>query len=233
MSSYVALLSGGLDSTVAAFIAAERGPVGIALVFDYGQHAAKAEIQAAKRIAARLKAECRVIELPFLEKVTRTSLVMNEKVIPQVKMSKLDDRSETEKSAQQVWVPNRNGVFLNIGAAVAEGEGFSEIVVGFNAEEAATFPDNSANFVSRTDSCFELSTMSAPRIFVPTIGMNKTEIVREGLKRDVPFDEVWSCYRGKKRMCARCESCLRLARAYQNNGIWPSLAHRFESLAEA
>jgi len=233
MSSYVALLSGGLDSTVAAFIAAERGPVGIALVFDYGQHAAKSEIQAAKRIAARLKAECRVVELPFLEKVTKTSLVMNDKVIPQVKMSKLDDRSETEKSAQQVWVPNRNGVFLNIAAAVAEGEGFSEILVGFNAEEAATFPDNSANFVARADHFFELSTLSSPKVFVPTIGMNKSEIIREGLKRDVPFAEVWSCYRGKKRMCARCESCLRSIRAYRNNGIWESLRHRFEDLGDA
>ncbi|HKY63262.1 MAG TPA: 7-cyano-7-deazaguanine synthase QueC [bacterium] len=228
-SSFVALLSGGLDSTVAAFAAARRGPVGIAVVCDYGQRAAKAEIDAAKRISKRLKAECRVIKLPFLEQVTKTALVMNDKVIPQVKMSKLDDRTETEKSAQDVWVPNRNGLLLNIAACLAEGEGFSEVVVGFNAEEAATFPDNSANFVDRADRFFELSTLGRIQVFAPTIGLNKTEIVRLGIELDVPFGEVYSCYLGKKRHCGRCESCARSRRAYERAGLWPQLKERFEA----
>lgn len=227
--TFVALLSGGLDSTVAAFAARREGPVGVALVFDYGQRAAKRELEAAKQIAKRLDAKCRVIALPFLEAVTKTALVMNDKVIPQVKMSKLDDRTETEKSAQDVWVPNRNGLFLNIAACVAEGEGFSEIIVGFNAEEAATFADNSANFVERMERCFELSTLSRARIFAPTLGLNKTEIVKLGLSLDVPFGEVYSCYQGQKRQCGRCESCLRSMRAYQNAGLWPTLQDRFGS----
>lgn len=227
--SFVALLSGGLDSTVAAYAARKEGPVGVALVFDYGQRAAKREVEAAKQIAKRLGAKCRVIKLPFLEEVTKTALVMNDKVIPQIKMAKLDDRSEAEKSAQDVWVPNRNGLFLNIAACVAEGEGFSEIVVGFNAEEAATFPDNSANFVDRVERCLELSTLSRPRLFVPTIGLNKTEIVRLGLSLDAPFGEVYSCYRGQKRQCGRCESCLRSMRAYEKAGIWPQMQERFGS----
>ncbi|MFO1462695.1 MAG: 7-cyano-7-deazaguanine synthase QueC [bacterium] len=225
--SYVALLSGGLDSTVAAFAARRQGPVGIALVFDYGQRAAKAEADAAKKIAKRLKAECRLIKLPFLAQVTKTALVMNDQVIPQIKMAKLDDRSETEKSAQDVWVPNRNGLFLNIAACVAEGEGFSEIVVGFNAEEAATFPDNSANFVERSERCFELSTLGKIKICAPTLGLNKTEIVKLGMELDVPYGDVYSCYQGKKRHCGRCESCLRSMRAYQNAGLWPLLKNRF------
>ncbi len=212
---------------MAAFAARKKGAVGVALVFDYGQRAAKAEIDAAKKIAKRLKAECRVVKLPFLAEVTKTALVMNDKVIPQVKMAKLDDRTETEKSAQDVWVPNRNGVFLNIAASVAEGEGFTEIVVGFNSEEAATFPDNSANFVERTERCFELSTLAKVRLFAPTIGLNKTEIVKLGTELDVPFGDVYSCYLGKKQHCGRCESCLRSMRAYQNAGLWPQLKHRF------
>ncbi len=230
MTSSIALLSGGLDSTVAAYLARQRGRVALALVYDYGQHAAKAEISAATKIATRLGAPCRVIELPFLAVVTRTALVMNEKMIPQIKMGQLEERSATEKSAAEVWVPNRNGLFLNVAACIAEGEGLGEIVVGFNSEEAATFPDNSANFVSRAEQFFELSTLSRVKVCAPTIGMNKTEIVKAGLKLDVPFGEVWSCYRGKKKMCGKCVSCLRSIRAYQNAGIWPQLQARFEFL---
>jgi 7-cyano-7-deazaguanine synthase len=227
-SSFIALLSGGLDSTVAAFAALRRGPVVECLVFDYGQHAAKREIEATKKIAKRLKARLRVIDLPFLKEVTRTALVMNEKIIPQIKMAQLDDRSATEKSAQQVWVPNRNGLFLNIAASIAEGLGVGEILVGFNAEEAATFPDNSANFVSRAEQFFELSTLGKIKVFAPTLGLNKTEIVKLGLELDVPFQETWSCYRGSKKMCGRCEPCLRSIRAFQNAGLFTKMKECFE-----
>lgn len=226
--TFVSLLSGGLDSTVASFLAAREGTPAEALVFDYGQRSAKREIEAAKKIAKRLGSDLRVIKLPFLKEVTQTALVMNDKVIPQIKMAKLDDRTETEKSAMEVWVPNRNGLFLNIGAAVAEGLGIGEILVGFNSEEAVTFPDNSANFVSRADNFFALSTMSKVRVKAPTIGLNKTEIVKKGIELDVPFQEIWSCYLGGRKMCGRCESCLRSLRAYQNAGLGELMANRFE-----
>lgn len=227
-TTFVALLSGGLDSTVAAFAAAREGMIANSLVFDYGQRAAKREVEAAKRIAKRLGSDFQSIKLPFLKEVTQTALVMNDQVIPQLKMGKLDDRSEVEKSAAQVWVPNRNGLFLNIAACIAEGLGLSEILVGFNAEEAMTFPDNSANFVGRAEAFFELSTQKGLKVRAPTIGLNKTEIVQRGMELDVPFGEIWSCYHGGRKMCGRCESCLRSIRAYQNAGLWDHLRDRFE-----
>jgi 7-cyano-7-deazaguanine synthase len=229
MPHSIALLSGGLDSTVAAFSAQKEGTVAIALVIDYGQRAAKRELEAAKRVSRQLKARLEILKLPFLEKATKTSLVMNKKIIPQVKMTSLDDRTEAQKSASEVWVPNRNGLFLNIAAAIAEGAGITHLVVGFNAEEAATFPDNSANFVERAERFFEFSTLGKIKILAPTIGLNKTEIVELGKKLGVDFKDTWSCYRGNKKMCGRCESCVRSIRAYQNAGIWQNIKHRFEN----
>lgn len=227
-TSCLTLLSGGLDSSVASFVARQDRVLSLAVVFDYGQHAVSREIRAAKTMARELKVPLKIIRLPFLAEVTRTALVMNEQLIPQIKMTQLDDRSEARKSAAGVWVPNRNGLFLNIAASLAEGEGLSSIVVGFNAEEAATFPDNSANFIDRAERLFEFSTLGKIKIFAPLLGFNKTEIVREGLRRQVPFEEVWSCYLGRRKMCGRCESCLRSMRAYQSAGLWQRLASRFE-----
>lgn len=227
-ASHLVLLSGGLDSVVASFIALQRGPIVGAIVFDYGQRAAEKEIQAATNIARHLEIPLQVIPLPFLKEVTKTALVMHTKVVPQIKMSALDNRSETEKSAMDVWVPNRNGLFLNIAACIAEAKGIEEIVVGFNAEEAMTFPDNSANFVNCANSFFLLSTLSKPKVYAPTIGDNKTEIVKRGLELGIPFEEVWSCYHGMKRMCGTCESCQRSMRAYQRAGIWNRMQEYFE-----
>ncbi len=227
---FIVLLSGGLDSAVSAFVAArDLGPGGLALIFDYGQKAVKREVAAARHLAKFLGLNAEVIALPFLKQVTQTALVMNDKVIPQVKMAKLDDRSESEKSAQAVWVPNRNGLFLNIAACYAEGLGFGKIVVGFNAEEAMTFPDNSANFVSRAESFFQLSTLRGVEIVAPTLGLNKTEIVRLGKQLAVPFERVWSCYHGSKKMCGRCESCMRSRRAYHGADLGEAMAPYFAS----
>jgi 7-cyano-7-deazaguanine synthase len=230
--NFITLLSGGLDSVVSSYAIAREGGSGEAVFFDYGQRSVRRELKAAKVVAGRLHLGFRLIKLPFLEEVTRTALVMNDQVIPQIKPEKLDDRSETEKSAQAVWVPNRNGLFLNVAAAIAEGLGISRLVVGFNAEEAATFPDNSANFVTKAEEFFRLSTLQGLQVVAPTLSMNKTEIVRYGLKLDVPFDVIWSCYRGGRRLCGTCESCLRSIRAYRNAGIWPQMAHRFEGVAK-
>jgi len=125
-------------------------------------------------------------------------------------------------------VPPKKG--NDVAAALAEGLGIGRIVVGFNAEEAATFPDNSANFVNKAEEFFQLSTLTGMKILAPTLGMNKTEIVRYGIKLDVPFDLIWSCYQGRSKLCGRCESCLRSVRAYQNAGVWEKVMDRFEGV---
>ena len=230
--NFITLLSGGLDSVVATYAVAREGGSGEALFLDYGQRAAKREFRAAKAVAVRLGLGFRRIKLRFLAEVTKTALVMNDKVIPQVKMDKLDDRDATEKSAQAVWVPNRNGLFLNVAASIAEGMGLSQIIVGFNAEEAVTFPDNSANFVTKAEEFFRLSTLKGLQVVAPTLAMNKTEIVRYGLKLDVPFDLIWGCYQGGRRLCGTCESCLRSIRAYRRAGVWEAIAHRFQEVPQ-
>ncbi|MCP5468214.1 MAG: 7-cyano-7-deazaguanine synthase QueC [Deltaproteobacteria bacterium] len=225
--TFISLLSGGLDSSIASLIEAQHNQCALALFFDYGQKAVKKEIQSAKKIARLLKAPLKIIKLPFLAEITKTALVMNDQVIPQIKMSKLDERSETEKSAMQVWVPNRNGLFLNIAASFAEGMGVPSIVVGFNAEEAMTFPDNSSNFLARAQAFFQFSTLQGIQVSSPTLGMNKKDIVEKGIELNFPFQDLWSCYQGGRKMCGQCESCLRLIRAYYSNNIHEKFRHCF------
>ncbi len=225
--TFISLVSGGLDSCVASFSATQQGQCALVLFFDYGQKAAKKEFQASKKIAKKLGAPFKSIALPFLAEVTQSALVMNDQVIPQIKMGKLDDRTESEKSAAQVWVPNRNGLFINIAASFAEALGIQSIVVGFNAEEAITFPDNSANFLSRAEAFFQLSTLKGIQVSSPTLGMNKKQIVAKGLELQVPFELIWSCYHGGRKMCGQCESCLRLIRAYHLNDLDKKLQKDF------
>jgi 7-cyano-7-deazaguanine synthase len=211
----IVLLSGGLDSTVSLALFLETGEIDLALTFDYGQRARDQEIIASRLIAKHYNIPHQIVALPFLKEQTHSALVNYSADLPQLEIETLDDiEGEALKSAHQVWVPNRNGLFMNIAAVFAENMGKTvTIITGFNQEEAATFPDNSQEFMIAMNQCFKYSTQNEVRVASPTAALTKTEIVSEGLRLSVPFDKLWSCYEKGEHLCGYCESCLRLKRA--------------------
>ena len=151
--------------------------------------------------------------------ITKTSLVNRSHEIPKIKSSDLDNPVVTAASAQSVWVPNRNGLFINIAACYADQLGAKVILTGFNQEEAATFPDNSEEFAKAITQSLSFSTQVQARVESLTQSMTKEEIVGAALKLDFPFEILWSCYEGGDKMCGVCESCLRSKRAYEKAGV--------------
>jgi 7-cyano-7-deazaguanine synthase len=201
----VAVLSGGLDSTVSLAAAVRKLDVVLALTFDYGQRAAKREREAAAKIAGRYRIPHRVIAIPWLARITRTALVDRAARLPRNEMS--------ARSAKAVWVPNRNGVFLETAAAHAESLGAKRIVTGFNREEAATFPDNSTAYVRALNRALSYSTAKGVEVVSYTGDLDKRGIVRLGRRLGAPIEWVWPCYEGGRAWCGSCESCLRSLRA--------------------
>ncbi|TEB09984.1 7-cyano-7-deazaguanine synthase QueC [Pelotomaculum propionicicum] len=214
----IVLLSGGLDSSVALAQALRETDVALCLTFDYGQKSAAKEKKAAAALAAYYKTNHRVLELNFLKEITTSALVAGESV-PEPGLFDLDDRAKSGASAVMVWVPNRNGLFVNIAASFAEAYQCDIIVAGFNREEAATFPDNSREYVSAANLAMSFSTLRRVRLVSYTQQLDKAEIVKLGLALGLPFQYVWSCYRGGEKMCGRCESCMRLKRAVEAAGL--------------
>lgn len=201
----VAILSGGLDSTVSLAAAARAMHVVLALTFDYGQRAARREREASARIARRFGVPHRVVEIPWLAGLTATALVNRSAALPRRTMSKA--------SAKAVWVPNRNGVFIEVAAAHAESLGATRLITGFNREEAATFPDNSTAYVDAVNRALSFSTANRVRVVSFTGRLDKRGIVRLGRRLGAPLDLIWPCYEGGRRWCGTCESCLRSLRA--------------------
>jgi 7-cyano-7-deazaguanine synthase len=209
----VVLLSAGLDSTVNLVRAVKEHTVLLTLTFDYGQRAATKEIENAKKISDLYKIKNQVIDLPWLKAITKTSLVNREINIPVGDELKIDNKAASAESAKKVWVPNRNGVFLNIAASFAEALDADVIIPGFNAEEAVTFADNSPEFLQATDTALSFSTLKNVKTLCYTQNLNKTEIVKLGRELEAPFDLMWPCYFSGETICGECESCLRFNRA--------------------
>ncbi|MBI3854325.1 MAG: 7-cyano-7-deazaguanine synthase QueC [Planctomycetes bacterium] len=203
----VAILSGGLDSTVSLAAATRKMDVVLALTFDYGQRAAMRERQASARIARHYRIPHRVIAIPWLAGLTATALVNRRAALPRNEMS--------ERSAKAVWVPNRNGVFIEIAAAHAESLGAARLITGFNKEEAVTFPDNSPAYVAAVNRALSYSTANGVRVLSFTGNLEKRAIVNLGRRLDAPLRHIWPCYEGGRAWCGECESCLRSLRALQ------------------
>lgn len=208
----ITVLSGGLDSTVATAYFKEEYDIH-ALTFNYGQRSAKMEIQSAKAICEKLNIEHTVIELPWLKKLGTSSLT-SDNAVPELKFDQLDDKSVCDETARKVWVPGRNIVFTAIATSFAEASSAEKIIVGWDHEEALTFPDNSKEFLNAFNHVLEIGTLDNIKIEAPVIEMDKKEIVKLGIKVDAPLDLSYSCYMGEEVHCGVCESCMRRKRAF-------------------
>lgn len=209
MNRAVILLSGGLDSLVALGYTKEKYGIELALTFDYGQKSVKQEVEASRKICEFYNISHKVIQLDWLKEITHTSLVADDEIPT--------ENFGTSKSAQSVWVPNRNGLFLNIAAAFADSYGFDYILFGANKDEGQTFPDNTELFRAKITDVFKNSTLKHPKVIAPLINCSKDDIVKIAMENSIPLEFVRSCYGSTEKHCGICESCNHLKRALLAN----------------
>ena len=210
MTKSIILLSGGLDSLVALGLKKDELGIEFALTFDYGQKAIKQELYATKKICAFYGIKHKIIKLDWLQSITKTALV-SDKEIP-------SNNFGTQESANQVWVPNRNGLFLNIAACYADSFGYDYIIYGANKDEGNTFPDNTEEFRTEISKVFQTSTLKKTKVLAPLINYSKNDIVKIAMENSVPLEYVRSCYNEGVKHCGHCESCNHLKKALQANG---------------
>jgi 7-cyano-7-deazaguanine synthase len=211
----VALLSGGLDSTVAMTIAHRDYGVGQALCVDYGQRTFGQELSASRAICSALKIPCRSIELNIYHGLNGGRLL-----------------SHGERALGKdldFWVPNRNGLLINVAAVVAEASNLPYIVVGFNIDEGEAFPDNTVEFMEATNRALAFSTLNRVKLISPTATLSKREIVDAGRRVGAPLELVYSCYSGEELHCGVCPSCQRLIKAFSDADCFELIQNKFKT----
>lgn len=217
----VVLLSGGLDSTVAATWAGAEGFTLSALTVDYGQRH-RIELEAAARVAAALGV-ARHIVLPLdLTRFGGSALTDSAIAVP---------KSGVGEGIPVTYVPARNTVFLALALALAEASGAADIVIGVNAVDYSGYPDCRPEFIRAFEAVARLATKAgaeggAFRVLTPLQSLGKAEIVRLGAQLGAPLNLSWSCYDpAGGRPCGACDSCRLRAAGFAEAGLAdPALA---------
>ncbi len=212
----IVLLSGGLDSVFNLYRACEQWPGQVqALSIHYGQRAWPQELNAAQFFAQELQVPLQTLDLTALFANDPSSLTSDDQMVPTDDVD-IESLEASQRTAKPVWVSNRNGVLLNVAACQAEMLGADRIVPGFNAEEAATFPDNSIDYIEKMNACLRLSTSNQVQIHCFSQSMQKSEIAKSLVEKGVAMEEIWSCYFAGEEICGKCESCQRFSRALRS-----------------
>jgi 7-cyano-7-deazaguanine synthase len=212
----VVLLSGGLDSMVAAGIARERGFRLLALTIDYNQRH-RVEIEAAGRIARLLGAE-RHIVLPLDLTGFGGSALTADITVP---------KDGVEEGAIPVtYVPARNTIFLSVALGWAEAAGARALFIGINALDYSGYPDCRPEFVAAFEAMANLATKAGVEgdrftVETPLLHMRKAQIASEAARLGLDAGLSWSCYdpAPEGRHCGLCDSCRLRALAFAEAGL--------------
>ncbi|RMG31377.1 MAG: 7-cyano-7-deazaguanine synthase QueC [Gammaproteobacteria bacterium] len=211
----VVLLSGGLDSATTLAIARAEGFACHALSIDYGQRHA-AELEAARRVAARLGAVQHLVIPLDLSAIGGSALTDPDIPVPETPTSGIPP----------TYVPARNTVFLALALGWAEVLGAHDIFVGVNAVDYSGYPDCRPEYIEAFQRLANLATREGVegegfRIRAPLIGLRKEEIIRRGTALGVDYSLTVSCYQADEagRACGRCDSCRLRAAGFRRAGL--------------
>ena len=219
MKKAVCILSGGMDSSVAAYMAKKEGYKIIALHFNYAQRTEAKELEAFRAIAKSLEAKTYEIDLPFFKQIGASALVDESIAVP----------TEGIKPGIPVtYVPFRNGIFLSIAAAIAEKEGAEAIYIGVVEEDSSGYPDCREEFIQKMQEAINAGTKPETNIEIktPLIHLKKEDIVTVGAKLGVPLELTWSCYQNSEEACGVCDSCRLRLKGFEKAGLEDRIPYR-------
>ncbi len=217
MTQAAVLLSGGLDSAVAAAWAQASGQRVSALSVDYGQRH-RAELLAARRIAVALDiTDHRVVTVDL--RVVGGSALTDAIAVPR-------DRPAIGEDIPVTYVPARNAIFLALLAGLAEVVGASSLVIGANVQDYSGYPDCRPEFLRAFAQALRLGTKVGTsggelKIQAPLLHLSKAGIVRLGVALGVDLSLTLSCYDPPAEAvhCGRCDACHLRRRAFDEAGV--------------
>ncbi|WP_411681676.1 7-cyano-7-deazaguanine synthase QueC [Clostridium thailandense] len=212
MKKAVVLLSGGLDSSTAVYLAKKEGYEVYAISFDYGQRHDK-ELNCAKNIAEKAGVKEHIVVTTNMNAWGGSALTDKNIEVPEGK--------EESKEIPVTYVPARNMIFLSYAASYAEVVGAQDIFIGVSEVDYSGYVDCREEFINAMENAINNGTVCAVeqgrkiKIHAPFLHMTKSQEIKLGKELGVDYGLTWSCYKGEELACGVCDSCMLRLKAFK------------------
>lgn len=197
--SIVTLVSGGIDSTLMSLMAHEEGIVINPLFVDYGQLSSNREWNACEQLHERYG-------LPLVKRMDVSGFG---KIVP----SGITD--PTMRINEDAFLPGRNLLLLLCGAAYAYSVQADGVVIGLLNPEDCLFPDQTLDFLRKTEDMIETAMKKRIAVLAPLIEFTKADILSLATARGL--QDTYSCHAGGNEPCGKCVACIEIANAKERS----------------
>ncbi len=217
-SRALCVISGGMDSALAAKMAKNDGYDIVAVHFNYGQRTENRELDSFKKISKDLDAKItHVVDLDFFKQIGVNALTDDSIDVPITGIN---------PGVPITYVPYRNGIFLSIAAALAQKYSAKAIYIGVVEEDSSGYPDCTKGFIDSINSAINLGLNDNDlEIKTPLIHLSKADIVRKSLQYGVKLEHTWSCYKNEESACGLCDSCRLRLKGFKEAGKKDPIAY--------
>ncbi|MBO5712116.1 MAG: 7-cyano-7-deazaguanine synthase QueC [Acholeplasmatales bacterium] len=224
MERALVLSSGGVDSTTCIGLAIERfGKDNVSTVsVSYGQKHSK-ELDCAQNIADYYELEHYELDLSQIMRYSNCSLLSHS--TEDIDSGTYEEQIEASSNGKvSTYVPFRNGLMLSSVAALAMSiypNDITHVYLGAHADDATAnaYADTSKAFTDAMTLAIDEGTYHQVKVEAPLVEMNKAQVVKEGLRLEVPYSKTWSCYAGEEKPCGKCGTCIDAIEAFKINNI--------------
>ncbi|PKM79588.1 MAG: 7-cyano-7-deazaguanine synthase QueC [Firmicutes bacterium HGW-Firmicutes-13] len=223
MKKAVVLLSGGMDSTTALYIAKSQGYELYALSFFYGQRHYK-ELDCAKASAQKAGVKEHVVVTTNMDAWGGSALTDKNINVP--------DSDTNRNKIPVTYVPARNMIFLSYAASYAEVIGSQDIFIGVSEVDYSGYVDCRQEFIDAMENAINMGTVCAVeegrkiKILAPLVHMSKSDEIKLGIELGVDYGLTWTCYRGEDLACGTCDSCTLRLKAFKEAGYKDPLLYK-------
>lgn len=215
----VVCLSGGMDSTVCATLAA-RDYEAYGLHFSYGQRTEARELASARAVAAAVGMhELLELKIDFFRRIGGSALTDASIAVPDAVEEDAGAANRTGSDVPVTYVPFRNAHFLSAAVSWAEVLGAKTVFLGAVEQDSSGYPDCRPAYYQAFNELIRMGTRDGEiQVVTPLIALRKSEIVKLGVELGAPLHVSWSCYSGETEACGVCESCALRLRAFAQAG---------------
>ena len=212
----VVIFSGGMDSFTLLNRVIKEGYEVYALTFDYGQKHVK-EVEVAKTVCEQLNVPHKILDISPINQLMQSSSLVGSEDVP-------EGHYESDNMKSTV-VPNRNMILLSLAIGYAVDIKAGKVYYGAHSGDHAIYPDCRPEFVHKMNEVAGIANYEHVSIETPYLNASKGEILEDGLKMGLSYENTWTCYNGRKKACGKCGACVERLEAFAHNQQTDPLAY--------